>query len=183
MAEIIDFNTGMDLDSVLTAQEISERDEFSRVIIDASLDGIITYDKQVRFTLWSPSMERISGIKSEDVLGRCCYDVFPFVKENGVDVAIQRSLKGEAVRSAPMHFTIPETGASGYTEQQNFPLFNELGEVTGGLAIVRDVTELKLKFDAAVERNRQLEARVRELEEIVFTNKTNTNGKSQVKGD
>lgn len=163
MAEIIELSTGLDLDSLITADEVAENEDFSRVIINASLDGIITYDMQARFTLWSPSMERISGVKAKDVLGRCCYDIFPFIKENGLDDAISRSLQGEIVSSEPIPFEVPETGLRGYTQQQNLPLFNEFGQITGGLAIVRDVTDLKRKFDVLIERNRELETELREL--------------------
>ena len=82
-AEIIELSTGLDLDSLLAAREVAEKEDFSRVLINASLDRIITYDKQARYTLWSPSMERISGVKAKDVIGRCCYDVFPFLKKTG----------------------------------------------------------------------------------------------------
>jgi len=164
MAEIIEMSTGLSLNSALTAYEVAEKEDFSRVIINASLDGIITYDLEARFTLWSPSMERITGVKSKDVIGRICFDVFPFLKEQGMDVAILKSLRGEAVKSAPISFKIGETGAQGFTEQQNFPLFNEFGEITGGIAIVRDITDLKKNFDAVFEKNRELETRIRDLE-------------------
>ena len=128
-------------------------------------------------------MERLTGVKSVDVIGRRSFDVFPFLRENGMDTAIERSLRGEAVKSPPMHFTIPGTGKRCYTEQQNFPLFNEFGEVTGGLAIVRDLRELQVRFDALVERNRQLEARTVELEDLLCTKLTIAGEKIRLKND
>jgi PAS domain S-box-containing protein len=183
MAEIIELNTGLDLESVLTAREVAERDEFSRVIINASVDGIITYDREGSYTLWSPSMERLTGVKSVDVIGRRSVDVFPFLKESGLDIAIERSLRGEAVKSPPMHFMIPGTDKRCYTEQQNFPLFNEFAQVTGGLAIVRDLKELQIRFDALIERNRQLEARALELEDLLCMTLTKAGEKIRLKND
>jgi PAS domain S-box-containing protein len=154
----------LDFEKSSIASEMAALEDFSSVIIQASMDGILTYDLESRYTLWSPSMERLTGILSKDILGRNAYEVFPFMKEVGLDKLYEASLRGEAMRAPVSRFFVPETGATGYTEQQNFPLVDELGNVTGGLAIVRDVTAMKNKFDELSQRNRDLEAKVSELE-------------------
>jgi PAS domain S-box-containing protein len=164
MSKVVEINSGMDLESMRIAKEVATEEEFSDVLINASLDGILTYDLQCKYTLWSPSMERMTGVKSSEIIGRLAFDVFPFLKEAGFRRQYERSLQGEAVRSPVMRFEIPQTGNQGYSEQQNFPLYNELGEITGGLAIVRDVTLVKQRFDELAQKNRELEQRVAELE-------------------
>jgi PAS domain S-box-containing protein len=164
MADIVEIKTGLDLESIRIAEEVAARDDFAGILINSSRDGIVAYDTGVRYTLWSPAMEKMSGLKSKDVLGRCAFEIFPFLRETRMKKAIQLSLEGRAVRSSMIPYLIPETGLRGYTQQQNFPLFDENGKVTGGLAIVRDVTAIKNQFDRLQERNRQLEARVEELD-------------------
>jgi hypothetical protein len=60
---------------------------------------------------------------------------------------------------------------SGYTQQQNLPLFNELGEVTGGMAIIRDVTAVKRKFDELHQTNLKLAFEVEELKRLLTSAK------------
>ena len=164
MTKVFDINSGLDLESVLLAQEIANEDEFSTVLINASPDGIVAYDRDCRYTLWSPSMEKITGMKKEDVIGRCAFDLFPFLKEVGIDKMYEKSFRGEASRSPVTHYVVPATGFQGFTEQQNFPLYGENGEITGGFAIIRDVTRIKKIFDEMVQSNLELRARIRELE-------------------
>jgi PAS domain S-box-containing protein len=167
MTQIFDFQTGLNIESASIVKEIADAEDFSTVIINASVDGILTYDSEWRYTLWSPAMEQISGLKSADVVGRKIFDVFPFLEEAGMADPIRRSLAGESVRSPSIPFYVPETGKRGYTEQQNFPLYDEAGEITGGMAVVRDVTLTKQNLDALAAKNRVLEARIQELSQTL----------------
>lgn len=165
MGKVFEFKSGMDWEKVLLADQVAQKDDFSTVVVNASLDGILTYDLNVRYTLWSPQMERLTGMKSEQVLGRCAFDLFPFLKEAGIDKVCEATFRGESVQSPILKYTIPATGLTGYTQQTNFPLYNELGEITGGIAVVRDMTAMKSKFDGLNNANRALERRVHELEQ------------------
>jgi PAS domain S-box-containing protein len=164
MTNVFDITSGMDLESVRLAEEIANQNEFSTVLINASPDGIAAYDLESRYTLWSPSMEKLTGLKKEEVLGRCAFDLFPFLKEAGIDKMYEKSFRGEVTRSSIVHYTVPSTGVQGFTEQQNFPLYNEQGKITGGFAIIRDVTRIKKNFDEILRINMQLRSRVNELE-------------------
>jgi len=42
-------------------------------------------------------MEELSGIKAEDVIGKHDIEIFPHMKENGIDQMLQRALAGETV--------------------------------------------------------------------------------------
>ena len=166
-AQIVDLATGQDLESRQLAEELSAADDFSSTLIEASVDGITAYDLEGRYTLFSPAMERLTGLRAKDVVGRIALEVFPFMKEVGIDKLYEASYRGESVRGPITPYRIPETGIEGYTEQQNFPLFNERGEVTGGMAIIRDVTKIKKRFDALHQHRREIEARIAALEEEI----------------
>jgi len=69
-------------------------------MLDASVDGILAFDREYRYTAWNRAMERISGVSRADVLGKCVFDVFPFLKETAMTNTFtkcspdeQRSLK------------------------------------------------------------------------------------------
>jgi PAS domain S-box-containing protein len=165
MAKIVEFGTGRDWEKVQLAEEVAKEEDFSTVVINASLDGIVTYDLSSRYTLWNPQMEKLTGLKSDQVLGKFAYDLFPFLRDSGIDKLYEGTFRGETGTSSIMRFTVPATGLTGYTQQTNFPLYNEFGEITGGIAVIRDMTSVKNRFDKLISENHALESRVHDLEE------------------
>jgi PAS domain S-box-containing protein len=165
MAKIIEFQTGLDWEKVQLADEVAKEEDFSTVVVNASLDGIVTYDLNSRYTLWNPQMEKLTGLTSDQVLGKFAYDLFPFLRDAGIDKLYEGTFRGETGTSSIMRFTVPATGSTGYSQQTNFPLYNEFGEITGGIAVIRDMTSIKSRFDKLISENHVLEKQVRELEQ------------------
>ena len=60
-------------------EEIRGQKEFIEMLIDSSLDGILAYDREYRYTLWNPAMERLSGMPAAAVLGRSALELFGFL--------------------------------------------------------------------------------------------------------
>src|SRR4051812_8023345 len=54
-------------------------------MVDSSVDGILAFDTECRYTAWNRAMEKISGLKREQVIGRFAFEVFPFLKQTGED--------------------------------------------------------------------------------------------------
>jgi len=50
--------------------------ERSRALVNSIADGIYTIDTNMRITSFSRSLERMTGYKEEDVLGRSCREIF-----------------------------------------------------------------------------------------------------------
>ncbi len=161
---IIDFDTGLDLDEARVAHEIADREDFSTLIIDSSIDGILALDLEGRYTLWNKAMEKISGVKKEALLGKNAFDFFPFLKETGMDKAFAEAVQGKTVKCPPIPFEVVETGAKGFTEQTNVPICNEHGKIVGVLSVVRDITETKTAMNELEQKNRELEERLRAYE-------------------
>ncbi len=70
---------------VRAANELRREKEFSQRLINSSVDGILAFDRKCHYTLWNPAMERISGVRAGQVLGKCAFDVLPLLKETGED--------------------------------------------------------------------------------------------------
>lgn len=105
-------------------------------------------------------MESITGVSRDEVLGKCAFDVFPFLKETGESKYLLDALAGRSVVTENRPYAIPETGRAGFFEGYYSPLRNERGEVVGGIAIVRDITERKQVEAVANEAHQRLRSHV-----------------------
>ncbi|MEE8328758.1 MAG: PAS domain S-box protein [Thermodesulfovibrionia bacterium] len=138
-------------------EALSLEKQLSENIISSSLDGILSFDRECRYTLWNLGMERITGIKKEDVIGKIAFDVFPFLKETGEDKSFHDALKGKSTISKNRQFYISQSGRKGFFDSYRSPLYNEKGEIIGGLAIIRETTELK-KLEEQLLQSQKMEA-------------------------
>lgn len=105
--------------------------------------GIILYDRELRFLLWNPFMEQITGVPAADVLGQCAVDLFPHLRREGLDTLLQRALAGESLSSHDFPYNIPSTGRRGWAWASYAPHRNTEGIVVGVIAVVREITQRK----------------------------------------
>src|SRR5215218_2827417 len=129
-----------------------------RAVVDGSPDGILAFDREFRYTLWNPAMERIAGVPAEAVLGRVAWEVFPFLEEEGEDAFFAAALAGEVRTAADRAFRVPESGRSGYFRAEYAPLRDDAGEVVGGMAVIRETTESRSALEALRMHMRILES-------------------------
>lgn len=131
-------------------------------VIQSSLDGIFAFDREGRFTLWNPAMERITGLSAAAVLGETAWEILPFLGEEGEDEYFHAALRGEEAITEDRRYHFPESGRSGWFEGHYSPLRDGSGEILGGLCVLRDVTVRKEAHD----RVRESEERWRRLVEL-----------------
>jgi PAS domain S-box-containing protein len=79
-------------DRVIVEDELRESRDFIENLIECSVDGILAYDMECRYTVWNPGMEKISGMSKEEVIGKCAFDVFPFLRDTGEDKLMLQAL-------------------------------------------------------------------------------------------
>jgi PAS domain S-box-containing protein len=140
----------------LTDKELQES-QLVRSLIGASVDGLLAFDRECRYTAWNAAMERISGLRSEEVVGRTAFDLFPFLKQTGEDWYFYEALAGRSAVAEARPYTIPETGHRGFFDGYYSPLRDEKGEVVGGVGVIRDITashEIEEALRASEERYR-----------------------------
>jgi diguanylate cyclase (GGDEF)-like protein/PAS domain S-box-containing protein len=134
----------LDLSSKELIQANSEmRAVFERVIA-SSVDGIFAFDRVLRCTVWNPGMERITGVHQEAAINQSLLDIFPQLGRTGDDRHLRESLLGKTTIAKESTYHIQTTGQQGFFESHFSPLRNETGEIVGGLAIIRNITERKL---------------------------------------
>jgi len=130
----------------------------SENLVQSSLDGILAFDRECRYILWNPAMERITGLEKSKVLGKCAFDVFPFLKKTGEDHYFSQALEGKNIIAEERPYIVPETGREGFFEGHYSPLRGESGEIVGGVAIIREITERKRAEEVLREANQTLQA-------------------------
>src|SRR5678815_2525475 len=136
--------------------EVEEQDLFLKCLLEANVDGIIAFDRECRYTTWNRAMERISGVKRDMVLGKCAFDLFPCLKQTGEDKYYFEALAGKSVVAENRPYVIAQSGRQGFFDGYYSPRHDETGEVVGGVAIIRDVTERKLAETEPADDHRRL---------------------------
>jgi PAS domain S-box-containing protein len=114
----------------------------AELVIEDSPDGVIAFDRECRYLIWNKAMERLSGVSSENVVGRVAFEVFPFLVETGEDRCFREALAGRPASTFDRPFVVPATGKSGFYEARYAPLLGADGEVIGGVGIIRDVASI-----------------------------------------
>ena len=79
-------------------EEVLRQKEFNQNLINSSIDGIVAFDRECRYTLWNPAMERLTGHSREEVLGQRAFDVFPFLKQTGQESSLPGGARGKENR-------------------------------------------------------------------------------------
>ncbi|OLP16457.1 hypothetical protein BST81_20985 [Leptolyngbya sp. 'hensonii'] len=128
---------------ISTAIQKSKLQQFSEWLIDSSVDGIFAFNRECRYIVWNSGMERISGVKRIETLGRIAFDLFPFLQTTQEDALFYAALGGETVISKDKPCAFSLQGQQGVLETHYCPLKGESGTIIGGIGIVRDITERK----------------------------------------
>ena len=124
-------------------QALRESSQFNQQIVASAQEGIIVYDRDLKYQVWNPFMEQLMGFPASQVMGKHPAEVFPFLQEAGILTSLKQALAGEPAHSIDFHFDIPQTGKSGWIFQTDAPLRNPAGEIIGVIGIVHDITERK----------------------------------------
>ncbi len=135
-----------DITSQLQAEmALQDSNRFSQEVIFNVGEGVVLYDCDLRYIRWNPFMEKITGLPPTKVLGERAADLFPHIREGGVEQILKRALAGERVTTEDVRYRIPTTGKSGWYVGTYGPLHNSRGEVIGVIGIIHDTTTRKLR--------------------------------------
>jgi PAS domain S-box-containing protein len=158
-----------ELKNAQRALEVSS--QFSSQIINCVHEGIIVYDLHLRYQLWNPFMEELSGMPASQVLGKHPGELFPFLEEAGVIENLKRTLNGEILDAVDFHFHLPESGKSGWTSDKNVPFRDVNGEIIGVIGTVYDISVRKKAEEELNNKMEELMSAYKQLEQFAFDNK------------
>jgi PAS domain S-box-containing protein len=143
----------------LNRQNIQKEKDFASSLINHSNNGIISFTQDLIVTSWNKVLERISGIKSDFVIGKKLFDLFPDYRESDEGKAILEALKGETAIISEKEFA---NGMGNY-ELAAIPLFDSQKEINGGFIILKDITPQKKAAKVIEESRAKLEVANKEL--------------------
>ncbi|MBW2144338.1 MAG: PAS domain-containing protein, partial [Deltaproteobacteria bacterium] len=126
-------------------------------IMDCLSDGVYVCDRDRRIVYWSKSAERITGWRSQDVLGRACLeDILNHEDKDGHRLCgeeycpLHRAMvTGAQTRVPVIVFALCKNGSRVPTQVTAAPIRNEAGEVIGGVETFRDVSPMMVDLERA----------------------------------
>jgi PAS domain S-box-containing protein len=134
-----------------------ESGQFNKQVVASVQEGFIVVDRDLRYSVWNPAMEQMSGLPAEKVIGKHPQELFPFREEAGVYPLLQRALAGETVDSLEFPYEVPSSGQKGWASQSMGPLRSADGEIIGAIVTVREITQKK-QTGAALRQAQKLES-------------------------
>ena len=124
-------------------EELREVRQTSEQVIACAQEGVIVYGSDLRYQVWNPFMEQLSGLPASEVLGKHPREVFPFLSEAGVMDRLERALAGEKVDSVDIPLPMVGRGRTGWVTDTSAPFRNAMGELVGVIGTVSDISARK----------------------------------------
>jgi diguanylate cyclase (GGDEF)-like protein/PAS domain S-box-containing protein len=115
--------------------------QFIQEVIANAEEGIVVYDRELRYLMWNPFMERITGFAAAEMIGTQALELLPDLTERSELLA--RALGGETVQSGDMAYTLSRTGESGWYVATYAPRRDRNGRPDGVIGILHDISERK----------------------------------------
>ena len=121
----------------LSSQELLKANSAMRAVFErliySSMDGIFAFDREWRYTVWNPALERILGLSKLQTLGKSAFEVFPRLKESGGDKFYRDALAGKTVVDRDRLYIVPGTGEQIFIEGHFSPCSTMRIKSSGGL--------------------------------------------------
>lgn len=149
-------------------QSTYRKEESFVEILDRIPDGLFTTDRDWRINYFNPAAEKITGFSAKDAVGMFCKDVF----KNSMceaDCALQQVIAdGADVHNREFDITDIEGGKIPVICSSS-AFRNSSGEVTGGLEIFKDITELKRLQEEIVKREKKYRRIFEGSHDMIYT--------------
>lgn len=123
--------------------DLREANQFIDQVVSSAQEGMVVYDLDLRYRVWNPFMERLTGMTSGEVIGRHPSELFPSLVESGLIAVLEKVLAGEPQAEIDFSCLDSVTGESRWTSNLSAPLRNGKGRIIGVIVTIREITERK----------------------------------------
>lgn len=148
-------------------QAVRESSRLNEQIIRGAQEGITVIDRDLRYAAWNPFMERLTGRRAGEVIGKRPLEVFPELRDTRLYAALNSALAGESVQTEDVLLISP-AGERHWVTSRHAPLRSVDDEIIGVIVTMHDVTERKQAEDAVYESERTLAGVLANLPGVVF---------------
>lgn len=152
----------------VTARALTEAEHFNRSIITSVGEGVIVFDRDLRYRIWNQRMEEITGLSADEVVGKTPTALFPHISQRGVGELLEQALGGEIVTSPDTPYFVPKTKRYGWVVGTYGPHLSSDGEIIGVVAVVRDITSRKITEEALVAANERFQSVMDGMDSLVY---------------
>ncbi|MBI3595553.1 MAG: PAS domain S-box protein [Nitrospirae bacterium] len=142
-------------------------DHVNQQIIASVQEGIIVYDRAFRCRVWNPFMEKMSGLRADQVLGESFQEIMALERRSGrytlskesiekVQDCLKKALAGETITHVDIPFFVKDVGETCYLSVRYGPFRDANGEIIGVLVTAHDTTERTRAEEALRKSEHQL---------------------------
>jgi two-component system, cell cycle sensor histidine kinase and response regulator CckA len=122
--------------------DLVEACQFSLQVINSVDEGVVVLDRGLRYQVWNPYMEQLSGVAAAEVMGKHLLEAFPFFKELGMLERAAATLRDQ--KPGPVDLPLPfRNGRSGWITERNTPLRNTKDDIIGVIVTIQDISDHK----------------------------------------
>ncbi len=151
---VLMMGTHTDITTLKTAEEeLKYSHRLMQYVIENANAAIAIHDKNMNYMYVSQSYLRQYEVKTQDIIGKNHYEVFPDLPQKWRDVH-QRTLKGEIIK-ADMDIYVREDSREFWTRWESRPWY-ELDGSIGGLIIYTEVINERLEREKQVQESQEL---------------------------
>ena len=133
-----------------TVDKLARQTELMHTIFNSMSEGVLVSDANGKIIFFNPGARRIFGMEpmrpTERGSAQWPEDYGPYLADTGTpippeDTAIMRAMRGESTDNMEVFIRPPYTQEAVYLSVSGRPLQDESGVLTGGVAVLRDITE------------------------------------------
>jgi PAS domain S-box-containing protein len=144
--------------------ELQQQKDFVETMLDASIDVMLVYDKEMRFRSFNKACELKYGLNRNEVLGKKLLDIYPFAAGSQGYQDLQKALAGETIHNPIYKSAVTNI----YYEDFLIPLKNKDDEVHSVLVIMHDITKNIESAEQLKKTNADLVKSNRDLEQFAY---------------
>jgi PAS domain S-box-containing protein len=148
-----------------STQALETQTHMLQSVLDSMGEGLIAADREGHFLIWNDAAKKLMGRGASDLRTEQWTPHYKVFLPDGITpypadlLPLVRALHGESVRVELM-VEHPERADGVFLEVTARPLTDNQGNVGGGVAVLRDITERKAGEQEVRALNQSLEARV-----------------------
>ena len=121
-------------------KELRSTKEFLESIIDSMIDGLYTYDRNLKITSANPRLKDMLGYKKHTLVGKSIFDIFPSYEHARVEEITKERMAGKKSEGHLLLTYITAQGEEVKTSVSSVPLIAD-DKVVGAVVTVSDITE------------------------------------------